>query len=374
MEFTSKQQISIDIISKYLNGEIQTEDALKVLEIGERQFRRRVKAFREEGITSVLHGNKGKIPRNKTSELVSRKICNLYRYKYYDLTVAHFVEKLFEVEEITLIPSVTTIRKILRIEGLISNQTKSRKKCYRRRKRYAKEGVMVQIDGSHHHWLLKHKPICLTAAIDDATGKILGAKFTETETTFAAMDVAEEIFRKHGVFQMLYSDKAGIYHSGKRGGYSNMERAMRELGVVCVQANSPQAKGRVERLFRTLQGRLVQEMRLLGIRDIDRANDFLKDYLKKFNDKFGVEAEDGKSAYRELDVNIDLNEVLVMKDNRRVLSGNLLSYGGVQYLINSNELLERKYVEVRKYRNGETAFFVDGKKHEVEVFKKKRAA
>lgn len=374
MKFTSKQQISIDIISKYLNGEIQTEDALKVLEIKIRQFRRRVRAFRESGVLSVLHGNVGKRPVNKTSDLLRKKICNLYRYKYFDLTVAHFCEKLFEIEGIKNLPSITTIRSILKEEKLLTVRTKNRKKCHRRRKRYTKEGVMIQIDGSHHHWLLKHEPICLTAAIDDATGKILGAKFTKTETTFAAMDVVEDILKKYGVFQMLYSDKAGIYRAGKRDGYCNMDTAMRKLGIISVQANSPQAKGRIERLFKTLQGRLVQDMRLAGIRDMEEANKYLKSYIEKFNKKFGVEAEDENSAYLELDSKIDLNEILVMKESRRVLSGNVISYGSQKYLIKSSDFLEKKYVEIRRYRNGSTSFLIDGKKYELELFEGKKVA
>ena len=147
------------------------------------------------------------------------------------------------------------------------------------RKRYEKEGIMVQIDGSHHRWIRQHQPFCLTVGIDDATGKILAARFTETETTFASMDIAEEIIKKYGIFQMLYSDKAGIYGGGKRDGFSNMNRAMRDLGIIPIQANSPQAKGRVERVFRTLQSRLVSEIGLRGLRSIKEANEYLETFL-----------------------------------------------------------------------------------------------
>ena len=116
-------------------------------------------------------------------------------------------------------------------------------------------------------------------AIDDATGKILAAKFTPTETTFAAMDVVEQIINKYGVFQMLYSDKAGIYGGGKREGFTNMNRAMNELGIISIQANSPQAKGRIERLFKTLQDRLCSEIRLRGIKNIEAANRYLEEFI-----------------------------------------------------------------------------------------------
>lgn len=374
MKFSSDQQISIDIISKYIEGEIFLEDAIAILRIKERQFRRRVRAFRESGVISVVHGNTERSPVNKISETIRYKIISLYRLKYFDFSVAHFREKLIELEDIRNPPSCTTVRKILIEEKLITLRSKKPKKPYSRRKRYEKEGLMVQIDGSPHRWISQHEPICLTAAIDDATGKLLGGKFTPTETTFAAMDVVEQIFKEKGVFQMLYSDKAGIYGGGKRQGYSNMDRAMKELGVVCVQANSPQAKGRVERLFGTLQNRLVQELRLAGVRDIDSANKFLKDYIPTFNANFGRRAGNQVDAYRPLDEKLELKEILCMKDLRRVKNGNVINYGGQQLLIEGNEYLTGKQVEIRYYRDSETGFFIDGKEIEVSVFEELKVA
>lgn len=374
MNFNSDQQISIDIISRYIEGEIFLKDALAILRIKDRQFRRRVRAFRECGLMSIKHGNVGRSPGNKIAETLRYKIISLYRLKYFDFSVAHFREKLIELEEFSNVPSCTTIRKILVEEKLITLRSKRARKAYSRRMRYEQEGLMIQIDGSHHHWLCQHEPICLTAAIDDATGKLIGAKFTATETTFAAMDVAEQIFKERGVFQMLYSDKAGIYGGGKRQGYSNMDRAMKELGVICVQANSPQAKGRVERLFGTLQNRLVQELRLAGIRDIDRANDFLKDYLAIFNEKFGRRVSKESSAYRPLSANTALKEILCMKDLRRVSNGNVINYGGQQLVIDSKEYLVKKQVEIRHYRDGSTGFFIDGDEIKVAVLDEQKAA
>ena len=376
MKFNSDQQICIDIISKYIEGEIYLEDALNVLKIKERQFRRKVKAFRERGLQSILHGNIGRKPANKTPEFIQHKICTLYRLKYFDLSVAHFIEKLIEVEKMEKVPSYPTVRSILLEAKLLTMKNKKQRKSHRRRKRYEKAGVMVQIDGSHHRWLVGHSPICLTAAVDDATGKILAAKFTETETTFAAMDVIEKILREKGIFQMLYSDRAGIYGgTSKRSGYSHMLRAMRDLGIVAIQANTPQAKGRVERLFGTLQNRLVQELRLNGVHDIDSANDFLESYLETYNEKFAVEAESEITAYRELDKAVDLNEVFCKREMRVVKNGNVISYGGCLYSIQSREYLNGKTVEIRMYKNGETGFFIRGARYEVLLVESnKRAA
>jgi transposase-like protein len=374
MNFSSDQQISIDIISKYIEGEILLEDATSILRVKERQFRRKVRAFRKSGVLSVLHGNSGRKPINKTSEKLIREICTLYQLKYFDLSIAHFIEKIKEIEGIKKVPSYTTIRKILIENKLFSLKTKRPRKSYKRRKRYRQEGLMVQIDGSPHRWITRHEPICLTAAIDDATGKILGAKFTKTETTFAAMDVVEQILKRDGAFQMLYSDKAGIYGGGKRQGYSNMDRAMKELGIVCIQANSPQAKGRVERLFGTLQNRLVQELRLAGVRDIDEANKFLENYLEEYNMKFAREADIKKTAYSKLEDGIDLKEILCMKDFRTVKNGNTINFEGQQYVIESDEYLCKKLVEIRHYKNKETGFLINGEIIKVRLVENNKVA
>lgn len=354
-----QQQLRIDILGKYIEGDIHLLDALSLIEVKERQFRRLLKRFRELGPVGLLHGNKGRTPTNKTSQSTRYSIEKIYRQKYYDLSVRHFIEKLHEIEQWEHIPSYTTVRSILLKANLISRKNKRPRKSHRRRKRYAKEGLMIQIDGSHHHWIPGHKPFCLTAAIDDATGKIVGAKFTKTETTFAAMDVVKQVIKTKGRFHMLYSDKAGIYGGGKRQNYSQMEGALRQLDIVALQANSPQAKGRVERLFGTLQNRLVQEMRLAGVKSIEQANEFLEGYLEVFNKKFGVEPESKESAYRPLAFDTKLNEIFCMREHRSIKNGNVFNFGGHTYVVESEEFLSRKTVEIRFYPNGQTSFFIN---------------
>jgi hypothetical protein len=288
MKLTAKQQIRVDVISKFLFGEIHYQDACKALEIKERQFRRIVKAFREDSVQSVIHSNKGRKPSYKLDNGLRIKILLLYIRKYLGLNIVHFREKLSD-EDISYIPCYGTLRNILLTERLISPQIKRPRKAHPMRKRYKKEGLMIQIDGSHHRWIPKNLPCCLTIAIDDATGKILSGKFTKTETTFASMDIVEDVIRKNGVFGILYSDRAGIYGGGKRDGFSNMNRAMKEVGITSIQANTPQAKGRVERAFRTLQNRLVAELRLRFIDGIKEANEYLRNvFIPEFNRKFEV--------------------------------------------------------------------------------------
>lgn len=373
MKINSKKQLRVDILSQYISGKVYYLDAIKSLEISERQFRRLVKEFKQDGIKSVIHKNTGKSPPNKLKDSQRTKIVRLYKSIYRGMNVTHFIEKLKEVEGIEP-PSHTTVRKILLAEKLISPTMKRKRKSYPRRIRYEKEGLMVQIDGSHHRWIVGSEMICLTAAIDDATGKILGAKFTNTETTFAAMDVAEQIITKYGLFQMLYSDKAGIYGHGKRDGYSNMNRAMQDLGIIPVQANSPQAKGRIERLFKTLQSRLVQELRIAGVETMGEANLFLRGYIETFNKQFGVKAVNPVTGYRELEAGMNLDEIFSVVKFRKVQQGEIVSYDSKRYLVKGKESLVGHEADVKMYRDGRMEIHVLGEKVEYSLFEDMKKA
>lgn len=360
MNLSARDQIRIDILAKYTQGNINIKDAVAAFEVKERQFRRIVKRFREEGVKGIVHGNSKRSPVNKLSYALEKKICDLYRQKYFDFNINHFCEKLRVEEALSFVPSYATIRKILLDAKLVQPTQKRTRKAYARRKRYSKEGLMLQIDGSLHRWLTGHEQFCLTAAIDDATGKIMGAKFTPTETTFAAMDVVEEIIKEHGLFQILYSDKAGIYGGGKRVGYTNMDRALTELGILSIQANTPQGKGRIERLFNTLQSRLIAEMRLAGVSSIEKANIFLQaGFIEKFNKQFAVIPTDQESAFTPYQGTKDLNEVFTMRENRTVQNGNVINYQSKSFVLEVEHYLGKKVVEIRHYRNGDMKFWLD---------------
>lgn len=364
MKLTTDQQIRVDVIIKYLNGDLFLEDALSIVQLSERQFRRVLKSFRQDGFESIRHGNTSRGPKNKLDDRTRNMIIKEYRFKYFDFNICHFREKLIsdpDIQERFNIPSYQTIRRILLSENLITHKVQKRKKAYKPRKRYEKEGLMVQIDGSHHRWIPTELPFCLTAAIDDATGKILSGKFTRTETTFAAMDVVRDIVTTKGCFQMLYSDKAGIYGGGKRIGYTNMDRAMKELGIIPIQANTPQAKGKVERLFKTLQDRLVSEIRLRGIKTMEEVDVFFKEeYIDYFNNKFAREVDE--KHYRDLDDETDLKEIFCMKEQRIIGNGNVFSHDGVKYCLDSSLCFHKKPIELRFYPDGTMSGFVMNEK------------
>jgi transposase len=374
--FNTNQQIRFDIIKLYVLGEISGIEAAETLNLSQRHIRRLAKRFKEDGIKAFIHGNNGKVPHNKTDDSLKVQITDLYRYKYKGLNIAHFCEKLNEVEKLPKLPSYNTIREILISESVVSPQARRRRKSYARRKRCEREGIMIQIDGSPHRWIPQMVPICLTAAIDDATGKIVGATFTEKETTFAAMDVVEQIMTDHGKFQMLYSDKAGIYGGGKRQGFSNLKVALHELGIISIQANSPQAKGRIERLFKTLQSRLVSEIRLRGIRTIPAANIYLKEFIRDFNSRFVVSPKNPISAFERLPFHYDYDKHMCFRESRRVGSGEVINFKGHQYVLNHGfeYSLQGQSVEVRRYRSGEIRFFYQGEAVDYEFLSEQKVA
>lgn len=376
MKLNSDQQLRIDILSKYIAGDIHYLDAIELLKVKERQFRRYVKSFRERGIESIIHGNIGRIPHNKIDDHLRNNIIKLYQGRYRGLNITHFREKLVE-SGMTYVPCYSTLRNILIEEKAISIKVRRRKRVHPMRKRYEKEGMMVQIDGSHHRWLQNKLPLCLTLAMDDATGKILAGKFTKTETTFAAMDVVESIVKTKGRFQMLYSDRAGIYGGGKREGYSQMNTALKELEILSIQANTPQAKGRVERVFRTLQSRLVSELRLRRIDTEQEATRFLnEEYIEIFNKQFGREATSSELAYKELDKTINLDEIFCFRESRVIQEGHIISFRGKRLALKfkDNENYVKEHLEIKEYRDGSVRMYLKGSEVSYELFENKKAA
>ena len=367
MYFTSQEQIRIDIISKYLSGLISREHAYNALELGERQFRRVVKSFREKGPSSVKHGNCGQVPKNKTSQALESSILQFANGKYKGFNMTHFREKLEDEKDFSQLPSYGTIRRILTENKVYSPRKKRAKRPHKSRNRYEREGIMVQIDGSHHQWFGDRKT-CLIAGVDDATGKLLGAKFSETETSLDTMDVIEQMVTTYGCFQILYSDKAGIYDNAKREGFTNVTRAIRQLGITSVLANSAEAKGRIERVWGTLQDRLISEMRLRNIQTMEEANIFLQEYIHIYNKKFSVIPASPLSGFVPLPPGINLEKIFYTVEQRKVGSGCSIKFNNEIYIIKNNLTvsLRRLSVDIRTYRNGEKKFFINDVEVEVE--------
>ena len=328
----------LKVIGVVCEGKMKQHEAAKQLEISERQVRRIVKRFRAEGDRGLIHRLRGRESAKRISEETRERIIDLYveKYKGFGPVLAH--EKVEEKDGIKT--NRESFRQILLEAGLWESSRKTKKhRQWRERMKYF--GEMVQLDGSRHDWLEGRGPwLVLMAYIDDATGTVY-AEFHDYEGTIPAMISFKGYAKKYGIPLKIYLDKHTTYKSTSketleeelagRKAMSQFQRALIELGVEVIHANSPQAKGRIERLFRTFQDRLVKEMRLEGIKSKDEANAFLKRYLPVFNRKFSVEAMEAQDMHRKVESLGEVNKALTIRTERTVRNDYTVPHEGKLY-------------------------------------------
>jgi transposase len=303
-----------------------------LLGVGERQARRLLKRYTADGPRGILHGNRGRQPVHAVPDEVREQVASLAAGRYEGVNHSHLAELLGEREGIVLPRS--TLARILSEAGVHSPRPRRRRSRHRsRRERYPQEGMLLQTDASHHDWLQGRGPrMVLVAVIDDATSKVPAARFHMTEDTEGYFLLMRDLCRKTGVPQALYGDRHAIFWpstgeslaeqlAGRRSP-TQFGRAMAELGVQLIAAHSPQAKGRVERLWDTLQDRLVAELRLADVSSLEEANAYLPGFLARFNRSFAVPAEQPGNAYRPRLSTAVLEGVLSFKYERVVSNDN----------------------------------------------------
>lgn len=326
------------VLSQVKLGRMTVSKACELMHLSVRQGRRVYKRFRESGARGLVHGLRGK-PSNRSAKKEMRcKALDLYRRVYVDFGATLASEKLLEAHGIEV--DHETLRRWLLREGLWSRQRRSGKHR-RRRERKGCVGEMVQMDGSHHDWFEGRGERCvLMVMVDDATGQTY-ARFYESETTEAALDIFGRYVRGHGLPLSLYVDRDSIYRcerraiddaealAGQRVPLTQFARAMKELNVKLILANSPQAKGRVERMNGTLQDRLVKELRLAQIGDIASANELLeRRFLGELNRRFARAAREQANVHRALPPGRRLSETLCLKEKRSVSKDGCVSWAG----------------------------------------------
>lgn len=376
MVLKTKDQLKLEIVCRTHTGEIERSEACKILSISERTLRRYLSEYRKNGISFIVHGNKGRSPANKIAEVFKKRIQDLAEEKYFDFNICHMKEKL--EEDLGSKIKYHTLYRWCKDINLIKNTHKKRRsKPRKHRNRMTQEGYMLQLDGSHHYWF-GGRMLCLMAAIDDATGEVF-AKFYEGETSWACMDFLKEIIAQKGVPKFIYTDRAGVYGGIKREHFSQVERALGELSCHVIYAQSPEGKGRVERLFRTLQDRLVAELRLEGINSIHEANKYLTDiYLPhKHNPKFTVKPENHVSAYKAIPEGCDLKKIFCMKEHRIVGKDHTVSIKGEKWMIAEDlkHSIARARLELQFNKWGEWKAYFAGKPIKlVKIKKTKRLA
>jgi len=357
------------IIQKVLDKDLTQIEAGPRLDLQERQIRRLVRRVRAEGPAGIIHRSRGRVSSRKLVEAVKAKILGLIRRRYPDFGPTLAAETMEEKGEAKV--SRETLRKWMIEEGLWQVRRKKRA-VHPWRERKAHVGEMVQMDGSHHDWLEGRGPkMVLMSYSDDATGRTWG-RFYEYEGVYPAMDSLRRYLGLYGRPESIYFDKHSTYKTTRqpdteellRGeqARTQFERALGELGVQVIHAHSPQAKGRVERSYRTLQDRLVKAMRLEGIRSLEEANRFLEIYWPKYNGKFAKEPREREDFHRRVPKSLNLDRILCLKKTRTINNGYLIKWRNRTYAVQSPSItMSRQKIEVLESFGKELEFLWKGR-------------
>ncbi len=322
----SQQELDrVEVIRQVVEKQLQQRDAARQLGLSVRQIKRLVQRYRADGAAGLVSRHRGKRPNNQIAEALRREILDLVRSRYADFGPTLACEKLTERHDHTL--SVETLRQWMIAEGLWKARSRKQARIHQRRPRRPCRGELVQIDGSPHDWFEGRGPYCtLIVFIDDATSELLALRFAPTETTRAYMETLDGYLRQHGRPVAFYSDKHSIFrvnHPEREGELTQFTRALKTLDIEPIHANTPQAKGRVERANQTLQDRLVKELRLRGISDIDTANAFLPKFIQDYNRRFAVPPQNPANAHRPLLHSAEERALILCLHHTRTLSKNL---------------------------------------------------
>ena len=356
----------IHVVGLIVEGRESVGRGAKLLGISARQMKRLRRKLKERGVEGLLHGNRGKQPWNKTALGKVEKVIQLARGRYQGLNDTHLTEKLKEKEKIDL--SRPTVRRVLRKAGVAAVRKRGVKRHYKRRERKAQEGALVLWDGSPHRWLGERQgEWSLMAVIDDATGKLLCGVFALQEDAQSYLFCLRQMLLENGIPLAIYMDRHGIFRRNDEHWTlqeqllgeqtpTQVGQALRALGIEPIFALSPQAKGRVERLFNTLQDRLVQELRLAGISTPNDATVFLNGPFKvDFNARFSKPARESQAAWRPLPKAIDVDRICSFRYEATVGNDNAIRLGGMILDIPAgprNRGYARARVEVRQLLDG----------------------
>jgi transposase-like protein len=343
---------------KVLNGKLTIKEFSELIGKSYRQSQRIIKSVREMDHLGVVHGNRGRSPANKTKAAVEAQIKDWLDYKYNGFNITHFIEMVEKTEQFKVLPKKSTVHTIAKKHGLVKNPRRAKRRSFKPRARMPSKGMLIQLDGSEHVWFGEHKSD-LIAAIDDATGEILSAEFFYGEKSLHSLKVIKKLVDDNGLPEAFYMDQAGIYGKLDREWESQISRAFDQVGIRLILASSPQAKGRVERLFRTLQDRLIAELSFYNIKTIGEANEFLKGFIERFNHQFGIAAQEDSSFRRNVFGNLDL--IFCKKETRKVGVGNVFSYEGVTWLIDEKSCYRGRYMNINTHVDGSQSFDIMGR-------------
>lgn len=351
---SAKELRRVHVLRHLREKRITQREAGKMLQVSDRQIRRLLGRVTAEGDQGLVHRGRGKPSNRRIPEKRKTKVLALYEEQYGDFGPTLAVEKLAERDGITL--SAETLRGWLMAKGVTHFRRRRRShRAWRARKAHV--GELVQLDGSHHDWLEGRGPRCvLMAYIDDASSRVF-ARFYAYEGTVPAMDSLGRYVKQYGIPLAVYTDKHTTYKSPAQPTVdeqlagatpqSQFERSLAELGVTLIHAHSPQAKGRVERLFKTFQDRVIKELRLAEVSTLDAANVFLKRYLPIYNRRFAVQPAQAADLHRPRLARGELDRILCIKTTRVLRRDWTVAHNGQLYQVQTNVRATQVVIEER---------------------------
>jgi len=340
LTMSAKELSRLEVMHRLSEKRMSQQEAGRILQLSVRQIKRLLQAYRRQGAAGLVSKHRGRRSNNRLSEDLKRKALNLLKTKYqgFGPTLAH--EKLVEKDKLKL--SDESVRKLMIEEDLWKARKAKKVFVHQLRERRACFGELVQIDGSPHDWFEgRAEPCVLLVFIDDATGQLVQLRFVESESFFSYCQAAESYFKHYGKPVAFYSDKNSIFRvnqpsSGTSQTLSQFGRAMLELDIEIICANTPQAKGRVERVIQTLQDRLPKEMRLRGIHSQGAGNAYLPEFIQDFNARFGEDPRSSVDMHRSLTTKDELTRILTWQETRSVSKNLTIQFEKVVYQIQTN--------------------------------------
>lgn len=348
------------LIEACIKGQCTVKQVATALGLSERRVKQIKKEVKENGVKSIAHGNRGRKPKNTIPNETRKKILELRSsYEYEISNFKHFQELLKERENIDI--SYSALYNILHSAGIKSPKKHRKTKLHHRRKRRECEGMMLQADGTPFDWFGNGERYSLHGFVDDATGKITGLYMCKNECLLGYLEVLRQTLENYGIPISLYPDKYSVFFppkkvndhitieeqlNGREKGITQFGRIVEELGIDMFPANSPQAKGRIERLWETLQSRLVTEFRIHNISTIENANSFLVQYIQKYNSKFAIEASSKKSVFLKLPKRYNLDELLCVRFERTIDNSGVFSIKNSKFQIMDRNLPPKTKVQI----------------------------
>lgn len=359
---SSRELERLEVLQRIKERRLSRVKAATLLGITDRQVRRLYAAYETRGAAGLVHGRRGRPSNHRLSVELQEHVVSLVRAKYPDFGPTLAREKLLELHDLRV--SRETLRKWLVAAGIwktravrrgIPHQPRNRRECF---------GELVQIDGCEHHWFEDRAPPCtLLVYVDDATSRLMELHFVETESAFDYFTATRKYLERHGKPVAFYSDKHSIFRvqregaTGRNKGISQFGRALAELNIDIICANTPQAKGRVERMHSTLQDRLVKELRLKGLSTMDAANVFAPEFMDDYNRRFGREPKNPHDAHRPLlaKEKVNLSRTFTWQEERTLTSNLVVHYKRATYLVKPTAIslsLRNKRVHLLEHEDG----------------------